>query len=60
MPAGTLSPQSMGSDWRDLQKVIGQLMSCLLWKVRWTAAKGFSPSRVRRACDTYKSTGWHD
>jgi len=42
MATGTLSLQSMGSDWRDLQKVIEQFVSCLLQKVGWTAAAGFS------------------
>lgn len=38
--AGTLSLQSMGSVWRDLQKVIGQFFHVLpLQKVGWTAAQ---------------------
>lgn len=60
MTAGTLSLQSMGSDWKDLQKVIGQFMSCLLRKVGWTATMVFSSFRVQRTCNIYKSAGWHD
>lgn len=43
--AGTPSLQSMGSGWRDLQKVIRQFISCLFLKIGWTAVMGFSSFR---------------
>lgn len=59
MTAGTLFLQSMGSDWRDLQKVITHFMSCILWKVGCTASVGFISFGVQHACNVHKSTGWH-
>lgn len=46
--AGTPSLQSMGSGWRDLQKVMRQFLSCLFLKMGWKAAIGFSSLREHR------------